>query len=112
MTRQKANNAFRLAGEINLGLGDGRGRFGQWPACRTVTVTGLPRTKADIQIPCRETCQLRRQAKGSFTCLANFGAGAVAREVVWVCAVLSRRVPFAGASRSGRRGSLMPGCVC
>ncbi len=85
----KSNNRFDLAGELNLGLGDGRGPF--WAnELPKRDVPGLPRTKAEYANPFPEERQSETQAKGAFTCWQLAGAGAVGSQVFMGLPVLSR----------------------
>ncbi len=92
----KANNRFDLAGEINLGLGDGIGPF--WAnGLPNRDIPGLPRTKADYGNPFPDKRRSESHAKGAFTCWQMAGAGAVGSQTFMGLPVLSRlRKRFAG----------------
>ncbi|THH34376.1 molybdopterin molybdenumtransferase MoeA [Aliishimia ponticola] len=82
------NNRFDLAGDINRGLGQGKGPF--WGNALQRDIVGLPRTKQDYAnpFPERRTCEAR--AKGSFTCWQLAGAGAVGSQTLMGLPVLHR----------------------
>lgn len=85
----KANNRFDLAGEINLGLGDGIGPF--WAnGLPNLDIPGLPRTKAGYANPFADKRVSESRAKGAFTCWQMAGAGAVGSQVFMGLPVLSR----------------------
>jgi molybdopterin molybdotransferase len=84
-----SNNRFELAGELNLGLGDGRGPFWANGMPRR-DIPGLPRTKAEYTNPFPDKRQSETQAKGAFTCWQLAGAGAVGSQVLMGLPVLSR----------------------
>lgn len=92
----KANNRFDLAGEINLGLGDGIGPF--WAnGLPNRDIPGLPRTKVDYGNPFPDKRRSENHAKGAFTCWQMAGAGAVGSQTFMGLPVLSRlRKRFAG----------------
>ena len=84
----KGNNRFDLAGEINLGLGEGRGPF--WFNGLGREVPGLAKTKADYVNPFPDRRAAEERAKGAFTCWQMGGAGAVGGQVMTGLAVLDR----------------------
>lgn len=92
----KANNRFDLAGEINLGLGEGKGPF-WFNGLVNRDIPGLARNKSGYVNPFADHRRSETLAKGAFTCWQMGGTGAVGSQSFMGLPVLSRlRHRFAG----------------